>query len=105
MSLAICYSAALPILTKSSSTLLQMPIRHFFPELQRLCVIWISSPKLQHTVPDAFTPLLQQQNYEPLVPKQQAGSAFNAEPQQKSAVHAYRWVDVRAHTHNHCLNL
>lgn len=60
MSLAICCSAALPILTKSSSTLLQMPIRHFFPELQRLCVIWLSSPNLQHDVPDASTPLLRQ---------------------------------------------
>lgn len=45
---------------ESSSTLLQMPIRHFFPELQSLCVIWFSSPNLQHALPDASTPLLQQ---------------------------------------------
>lgn len=59
MSLAICCSAALPILMTSSSTLLQMPIRRFLPELQRLCVIWLSSPNLQHALPDATFPLLQ----------------------------------------------
>lgn len=60
MSSAICCSAALPILTKSSSTLLQMPIRHFYPELRRPCVIWLPSPDLQLALPDASAPLLQQ---------------------------------------------